>query len=74
LISSLVSSRWTKDVHVIHPSWVIGVIVELTLGVIVIITNLRLFVSVVFWLGTIFTLRIIGVVFSTVTLLVVLNA
>jgi hypothetical protein len=74
LFSSFVSSRWAKNVHVIHPPWVIGIVVELPIGVIVIVTNLRLFVSVVFWLSTIFTLRIIGVVFSTVRLLVVLNA
>jgi L-asparagine transporter-like permease len=74
LFSSLVSSRWAKNVHVIHPPWVIGIVVELPLGVIVIVTNLRLFVSVVFWLSTIFTVRIIGVVFSTVGFLVVRSA
>jgi hypothetical protein len=65
---------WSQDVHVIHPSWVIGITVELALGVIIIITNLRLFVPVVFWLGNIFTFSIIGVVFTAVSFLVVRGA
>jgi hypothetical protein len=65
---------WSQDVHVIHPSWVIGITVELTFGVIVIITNLWLFVPVIFWLGTIFTFSIIGVVFTAVSFLVVRGA
>jgi hypothetical protein len=64
----------SQDVHVIHPPWVIGVIVELSVVIAVLVTNLWLLAPVVFWLRTIFTLRIIGVVFSTVRLLVVLNA
>jgi hypothetical protein len=64
----------SQDVHVIHPSWVIGITVELTFGVVVVITNLWFFIPVILWLSTIFTLRIIGVVFPTVGFLVVRSA
>jgi hypothetical protein len=65
---------WSQDVHVIHPPWVIGIIVELSVVIAVLVTNLWLLAPVVFWLRTIFTLRVIGVILSTVSLLVVLNA
>jgi hypothetical protein len=74
LISSLVSSRWTKDVHIIHPPWVIGVIVELTFGVVFVVTNLWLLAPKVLWFRTILALGIIGVVLSTVSFLVVNGA
>jgi len=74
LFSSFVSSRWSQDVHVIHPSWVIGIIVELAFGVVVIVGNLWLLTSEVFWLRTIFALRVIGVVFTAVSFLVVRSA
>jgi len=74
LFSSLVSSRWSQDVHVIHPFWVIGVIVELTVCVVFVVTYLWLFAPEVLWFRTILTLSIIGVVFSTVSFLVVNGA